>query len=270
MTITPTLRIPELGDPGRSLAALEYWLRAYRRTWRSSAVTAFVMPLLFLGAFGGGLGKLVDGGGQGQLDGVPYLKFVAPGILAGAAMQSAFSESTWPVLSSRKWNGHYQAQAGSPLTIPDIVTGHLLFIVFRLGLGAIAFALVGSLVGAFSPGRVILAVPVAVLTGLAHAAPLIAFAITRESDTDFSLLMRFVMTPLFLFAGTFFPISQFPAAVEVLAWITPLWHGTQLCRDLSMGDAGLLASAGHLAYLLLWCAGGYALALRAYRKMLLS
>lgn len=265
---TPTLALPELGDPKRSLAALEYWLRAYRRTWRSTAVTAFVMPLLFLGAFGVGLGGLVDSG-QG-LNGVSYLAFVAPGILAGAAMQSAFTEATWPILSSRKWNGHYHAQAGSPLTIPDIVTGHLLFIAFRLSLGALAFTLIGALFGAFGSIWVVLAVPVAVLTGLAHAAPLIAFSITRESDTDFSLVVRFVMTPLFLFAGTFFPTSQLPAAVEFLAWLMPLWHGTQLCRELSMGDVGALAFVGHLAYLLLWCAGGYTLAVRSYRKMLHS
>ncbi|GAA3596850.1 ABC transporter permease [Kineosporia mesophila] len=252
------------------MAALEYWLRAYRRTWRSSAVTAFVMPLVFLGAFGAGLGSLVDTDRAGGLGDVSYLAFVAPGILAGAAMQSAFSESTWPILSSRKWNGHYHAQAASPLTMPDIVTGHLLFIVFRLTLGAVAFVLIGALFGAFGSAWVVLAVPAAVLTGLAHAAPLIAFAVTRESDTDFSMLVRFVMTPLFLFAGTFFPVSQLPAAVEFLAWLTPLWHGTQLCRGLSMGDAGLLGSVGHLVYLLVWVVGGYALALRSYRKMLLS
>ncbi|GAB3252575.1 ABC transporter permease [Kineosporia babensis] len=264
---TPTL---ELGDPKRSLAALEYWLRAYRRTWRSSAVTAFVMPLVFLGTFGLGLGSLVDGNTTGPLGDVEYLAFVAPGILAASAMQSAFGECTWPVLSSRKWNGHYQAQAGSPLTIADIVTGHLLFIAFRLTLGAVAFALIGTLIGAFSSAWLVLAVPVAVLTGLAHATPLIAFAITRENDTDFSVLMRFVMTPMFLFAGTFFPVDQFPLGIELLAWLTPLWHGTQLCRELALGDAGVLASAGHLAYLLLWCVGGYLLALRSYRKMLRS
>jgi lipooligosaccharide transport system permease protein len=261
---------PALGDPKRSLAALEYWLRAYRRTWRSSAATAFAVPLVFLGAFGLGLGALVDADGPTRLDGVPYLEFVAPGILAASAMQSAFAESTWSILSARKWNGHYQAQAASPLTIPDIVTGHLLFIGFRLTLGAIAFALTGALLGAFSAPWLVLAVPAAVLTGLAHAAPLIAFAITREKDTDFSVLMRFVMTPLFLFAGTFFPVSQFPLVVEGLAWLTPLWHGTQLCRQLALGDASVLASLGHLAYLLVWCVGGYALALRSYQRMLLS
>ena len=268
--ITPAPGTPALGDPHRSLAALEYWLRAYRRTWRSSAATAFVMPLVFLGAFGLGLGSLVDGNTTGPLGDVEYLAFVAPGIRAASAMQSAFGECTWPILSSRKWAGHYHAQAGSPLTIPDIVTGHLLFVVFRLVLGAVAFALTGTLIGAFSSAWLIVAVPVAVLTGLAHAAPLIAFSITRENDSDFSVLMRFVMTPLFLFAGTFFPVSQFPLGVEVLAWLTPLWHGTQLCRDLALGSAGVLGSLGHLTYLLLWCVGGYALALRSYRKMLLS
>ncbi|MBT0773878.1 ABC transporter permease [Kineosporia sp. J2-2] len=267
---TPTVKAPPLADPGRALAALEYWLRAYRRTWRSSAATAFAMPLVFLLAFGFGLAQLVDGDGPGRIGGVPYLTFVAPGILAAGAMQGAFAESTWPILSSRKWNGHYHAQAGSPLTIADIVTGHLLFITLRLGLGAVAFVLVGSVFKAFASAGVVLAVPAAVLTGLAHATPLIAFAVTRESDTDFSVLIRFVMTPLFLFAGTFFPVGQFPWAVGALARLTPLWHGTQLCRDLSTGDAALLTSLGHLTYLLLWGVGGYLLALRSYRKMLLS
>ncbi|GAB6897412.1 ABC transporter permease [Kineosporia succinea] len=261
---TPTV---ELGDPARSLAAFEYWLRAYRRTWRSSAVTAFVMPVLFLGAFGLGLGSLVDAEGQG-IGGVPYLEFVAPGILAASAMQSAFSESTWPILSSKKMNGHYFAQAGSPLTVPDIVSGQLLFILFRLSLGAVAFTVVGALFGAFASPWVALAVPIAVLTGLAHVTPLLAFSITRDSDAAFPMLIRFVMVPLYLFAGTFFPVSQLPAVVEFLAWLTPLWHGTQLCRDIATGDAPVLAPLGHVAYLVAWVVGGYVLAVRSYRKVL--
>ncbi len=136
---TPTV---ELGDPARSLAAFEYWLRATAapgvpaRSPRSSCRCCSWAP-------SASLGSLVDAEGQG-IGGVPYLEFVAPGILAASAMQSAFSESTWPILSSKKMNGHYFAQAGSPLTVPDIVSGQLLFILFRLSLGAVAFTVVGA------------------------------------------------------------------------------------------------------------------------------
>ena len=245
--------------------ALQYWLTGYRRTWRASLFSGFVAPLLFLGSFGFGLGSLVRGG---AVAGVPYVEFIAPGILAANAMQTAIGDSTYPVLGSIKWTRHYFVQQASPLTTTDMVLGHLAYIALRVAFGAAPFLLVGALLGAFESVWVLLALPLAAICGLAHAAPVMAFAVTQPDDAQFFVVFRFVMTPIFLFAGTFFPVSQLPRGLEVLAWLTPLWHATSLCRDLSLGTAGVLTVLGHLAYLLLWAGAGMVLAVRSYRAVL--
>src|SRR5207244_470197 len=145
---------------------------------------------------------------------------------------------------------------------------HLAYMALRIGLGALAFLVVGAALGAFTSVWVILAVPVVIVCGLAHAAPVMAFAVSQTTDGRFFLVYRFVMTPVFLFAGTFFPVSQLPTALEWLAWLTPLWHATSLARDLSLGHAALLVSLGHLAYLALWVVGGTVVAVRTYRAVL--
>jgi lipooligosaccharide transport system permease protein len=251
-------------------SAFDFWLYSYRRVWRASIFSGFLSPLLYLGSLGFGLGSVVDGDGPGRIDGVSYLAFVAPGILAASAMQTAFSESTWPVLGATTWQRQYHAQLASPLTTTDVFTGHLAFVGFRIVLGASAFLIIGTLLGAFTSAWVILALPVAVLCGLAHAGPVMAFAVAQESDTGFSLLYRFALMPMFLFAGTFFPLDQLPLGLQVLGWLTPVWHATTLCRDLALGTAGSLSSLGHLAYLAAWVAGGVVLATHRYRVRLAS
>jgi lipooligosaccharide transport system permease protein len=249
-------------------AAFDFWLYSYRRVWRASIFSGFLSPLLYLGSLGYGLGSLLDGNGQGGIDGVTYLAFVAPGILAATAMQTAFSETTWPVLGATTWARQYHAQLASPLTTTDVLTGHLAFVGFRIALGSAAFLVIGTLLGAFASFWAVLALPVALLCGLAHAGPVMAFSVGQETDSGFSLLYRFVMMPMFLFAGTFFPLDQLPLGLRVVAWLTPLWHGTALCRDLALGAAGFVTSLGHLAYLALWVVGGFAVAARRYRAEL--
>lgn len=248
--------------------AFEYWLVGYRRVWRASIVSGFILPLLYLGSLGYGLGHLVDGNGPGQIGAVAYVAFVAPGILAASAMQTAVGESTYPVLGATKWRRQYHAQLDSPLTTTDVLAGHLAFIAFRVALGAASFLVIGGVLRAFGSGWVLLAFPVAVLTGVAHAAPIMAYSVRQDSDQGFTMLYRFGVVPVFLFAGTFFPVDQLPWVLQALAHLTPLWHGTMLCRDLSLGSAQLLPSFGHLAYLLVWALGGAALAVHSYRSRL--
>jgi lipooligosaccharide transport system permease protein len=115
---------------------------------------------------------------------------------------------------------------------------------------------------------VLAALPVAVLTGLAFATPIEAFAISLDKEQSFSLWYRFGLIPLFLFSGTFFPVTQLPGWVRPLAYITPLWHGVALCRSLSLGTASAGAAFGHVAYLAALAAAGIALGQRNYRRRL--
>lgn len=247
-----------------ALRSLEYWLRTYRATWRGTVVSGFLAPLLYLGSLGFGLGSLVRQG----VDGVPYVAFVAPGVLAANAMQTAVGESTFPVMAAIKWQRHYQAMLATPLGVVDLLLGHLAFIVLRMVIVVVAFVAVGAGLGAFPSWWVLLAIPVAVLGGVAHAAPVMAFSARQEDAGGFNLLFRFGVIPMFLFAGTFFPVAQLPVLVRGLAYATPLWHTTQLCRELSLGGATVLGAVGHLAYLALWLAVGTWLALRGLRRRL--
>lgn len=250
--------------------AFSFWLTNYRRVWRGTIISGFLGPLFFLLAMGFGLGALVDDGAGGGVNGVAYVSFIAPGVLAAQAMQTAVGESTFPVLGAVKWQRQYHAMLAAPLGISDIVVGHLMFVTMRLAITSVTFALVAVAVGAITTPWVVLAVLAAVLTGLAFATPIFAFAARQDTDSGFNVIFRFVVMPMFLFSGTFFPIDQLPDVLEVIAWATPLWHGVDLCRSLVMQTATPLGSLGHVAYLLLWVGGGLWLALAAFRRRLMT
>jgi lipooligosaccharide transport system permease protein len=122
--------------------------------------------------------------------------------------------------------------------------------------------------GAVRSPLALLAVPAAVLTGLAFVTPVMAFAAVRRSDYGFAALFRFVVTPLFLFSGTFFPVSQLPWALEKFAYVTPLWHGVDLCRTLTLGTATAGMTAIHIVYLAAWVGAGAWASVRGYRRAL--
>ena len=251
-----------------ALRKFRFWLVNYRRTWRGTIFSSVVNPVLYLGAMGLGLGKLVDAHGTASLGGVSYLAFLAPGLLAAGGMQTAIGESAYPILASIKWLKTYQAAISTPLRPIDLFRGHLLFTTLRLFMNATVFLAVMVAFGAVKSAWAIAAVPAAVLTGLAFAAPIEAYAVTREKDGSFALIFRFGVIPLFLFSGTFFPVTQLPAVIRPLAYITPLWHGVALCRSLSLGTAQLLPSTGHVAYLVAVTAIGVWAGGLTYRRRL--
>jgi lipooligosaccharide transport system permease protein len=252
-----------------ALRTFEYWLRRYARTWRASAFTTLVSPVLFLAAMGLGLGALVDRGtGGASLGGLDYLAFLSPGLLAATAMQTGVSESTWPVMSGIRWQKTYFAMLATPVRPYDILVGHLLFVGFRLVLTCAAFFAVSAAFGSLQSPWAVLALPAAVLTGMAYATPVTAFAITQQSEKGFMSLYRFGVMPMFLFSGTFFPVEQLPELVRPLAYLTPLWHGVELCRDASIGALVPGTVALHAGYLVAWLAVGAVVADRAFARRL--
>jgi len=267
----PSPREVALAVGGRwemAVRAFLFWLVNYRRTWRGTIYSSLLNPVLYLGAMGLGLGTLVDKHGNASLGGVSYIAFLAPGLLAATGMQTAMGESTYPVMASVKWLKTYQAAAATPLRPSDLFHGHVLFTTMRLAMNSAIFVVIMAAFGAVESPLVVAALPVAMLTGLAFATPIDAFAVTREKDQGFAMLFRFGMIPLFLFSGTFFPITQLPAWIRPVAYITPLWHGVALCRALSLGTAGLWASLGHVAYLVAITALGLVAGARTYRRRL--
>jgi lipooligosaccharide transport system permease protein len=251
------------------LRAYEHWLAQYRRVWRGTIGTSLVNPILYVTALGVGLGTIVDKT-QNTPGGVPYLDFVAPGLLAAAAMQTATTESSWPVMAAVKWTRVYHAMIATPLTERDAFIGHQLFVFTRVFTSAAAYLAVIAAFGAVPSWWGIVVVPVAVLIGTAFSMPMAALATRVEDDRTFVTIFRFLIVPMFLFSGTFFPVSQLPLAFELAAYVTPIWHGVELCRMLTLGTVELGAAIGHAAYLLAWTLVGFELARRSYRRRLLG
>jgi lipooligosaccharide transport system permease protein len=245
-------------------SVLEYHLVGYRRTWRSSALSSFVLPLLTMLGFGVGVGAYVEGGVQG----VPYLDWMVPGLIASTALQVAMGDSSWPVFGNFEWMKVYFGQAAAPLRVADILDGHLAFVVFRTLVSTGAFLAVAAAFGTLHSVWALATLPVAALVGLAVATPTFAYAASVSSDSYLAILFRLGIVPMSLFSGVFFPVESLPAALRALAYASPLWHGVDLSRAATLGVAPEWSATGHVLYLAAWAAGGWWLAYRRFRRRL--
>lgn len=243
-----------------------HWWYVYRRLWRASIATTFLVPLITLVGMGYGLGALLPSGTA--FGGVDYIAFLGPGLLATTAMTTAEGESTWPVHGAVRWDKSYRAMLATPLRVRDVLLGHLAWILVRVGIAAAAFLVILVLLGIPRSWTAVLTVPFGVATGFAFAAPLMGYAARTRNESGFSLIYRFVMVPLQLFAGAFFPITQLPALLQVVARLTPIWHGVELCRAATLGTLSWWPAVGHVAYLLVWGAAGTVVAWRVFERVL--
>lgn len=238
----------------------------YKRLWHRSIAFGFLQPVLFLTAMGIGIGALLTPDALQAFDGFPYIDWLGPGLLSAMAMQTATFESTYPIMNKIRWGRNYEAMLSTPLTTRHLVIGEVFWVAFRIGTLASIFLVVLTVFGITRSPAAILAVPVAILVGVAFSSCLVAFTATQHTDVGFSALFRFVINPLFLFSGTFFPLSRLPDAVEWVAWLTPLFHGVELIRGLILGNLNWTAAPLHLAYLLAMLTIGVVLADRNLRR----
>ena len=266
---TPITATASQRPTGLVTRQIDHWAVRWRRTWRGSVFTNFVLPVLYLLAMGVGLGGYVDDGEATHLlGGVDYLDFLAPGLLATTVFQNAFGASAWPVMSAIKWDKTYHAMLATPLRVRDILLGTLGFIAARLALTAAVFLLVLLVFGVVQSPWAVLALPAAVLVGMAHSTPCVAYTAWLERETGFVLLFRLGVVPMFLFSGAFFPISQLPEPLQWLSRVMPLYHGVELVRGLVLGTADLVTDLGHVAYLGGWLLVGFWLADRLLSRRL--
>lgn len=260
--------VPRL--PRLAARQTDYWLTVLRRTWRGTVITSFLLPFLYLTAMGVGLGSFVDSSqGTDALGGVSYLAFIAPGLLATTALQTAIGESTYPVMAGFKWHRFYYSMAATPLDATDIVLAQLAFIALRIVAACSVFLLVMAAYGAIHDvlGGV-LALLVVTLVGMAHAAPVVGLTARLKSESAFSLIFRLGLLPMTLFSGAFFPVSQLPAAAQWLAYVTPIWNGVELTRMLTLGDVSLWPALVHATYLMACAGAGWFYAVSGFRRRL--
>jgi lipooligosaccharide transport system permease protein len=231
------------------------WL-VYKRLWHRSLAFGFIQPILFLTAMGLGIGALIGTQDLAAFGGVEYIHWLGPGLMAAMAMQTATFESTYPIMNKIMWGRNYEAMLSTPVTIRSIVGGELAWTAFRIGSLAAVFLLVLALFGIVRSPLALLAIPFSVLIGVAFASCLIAFTATQKNDVGFSAIFRFVVNPLFLFSGTFFPLTNLPEPLRAVAWATPLFHGVELIRGSILNQLDPLAAPIHVAYLLVMLAIG--------------
>ncbi len=250
-----------------SLRVMESNARRYRHTWRASVFTSFVNPVLLLAAMGLGLGSLIeDGAGPG---GLPYLQFLAPGLLAATAMQTAAGESSFSVMAGIKWVKSYDAALATPVSVGDLLTGQLAWTMVRVVQVSVVFAIVEIAFDAVSWTGGLAGVVPAVITGAAFATLITWYTVRLENDAGLANLFRFGIVPLFLFSGTFFPISQLPGWLQPLAILTPLWHGVEWARTWALGIESPWPWWGHAAFLIAVTVAGWFMARRSLARRMI-
>ena len=230
----------------RARYLVERNIYVYRHGW-IVILSGFFEPLFYLGSIGFGLGALVGtvNGPGGQP--IPYQLFVAPALLASAAMNGAVAEGTFNFFFKLRYNKTFDSILSTPMSPGDVAVGELIWALIRGGIYAIAFLLVMAILGLIVSPLVILAVPGALLIGFAFGAVGMAATSFMRTWQDFDLI-QLVILPLFLFSGTFYPIDAYPVALRVFVQLTPLYQGVDLIRSLTVGAISPVLLV-HVAYL---------------------
>lgn len=258
-----------VGSVRACLMVIEGHWTWYRRNWKATVVGSIGLPLLYLIAMGVGFGSQVHR--SAALDGVPYLVYIAPGVLVAGAVQNAAAEGTFPILSGFKWQKNFLGVTASPITPTQLMSAQLLWIAIRILWAGTIYIAVAAAIGAVTSPLIVVSLLFALLCGMGFAAPLVAWSATRNDEGQgFNVVFRFIVVPMTLFAGAMFPISQLPAWVRPIAWLTPMWHGTELARGVEFGQLTLWPTIGHIAYLLALFVVGAVIARAKFRARLAS
>lgn len=254
------------------LRSVSYFWVGYLRTWKGDIGITFIAPVLYLVSIGIGVGSLVNHGHALKSLGGTYLDFVAPALLATNSMQMGVINGTYGVWSAcNQWTGAYRSMQASPLSIDDMLFGHMAWFAFRLLIGAVAYLAISAAFGTVHSFAALGGLVLGPLVGLAFTLPIGAYAVTARIDAPFTMIFRLLMVPLFLFSGTFFSLSQLPLALRYVAYALPLWHGVQLSRVLYAGSlhgVGWGSALGDLVYLLALTGGAYLVARHTYARKL--
>ncbi len=246
----------------------EQVLRVMRNYGWSVILYSVGQPVAYLFAMGVGLASLVDANSEAAFGGVSYLEFVAPALLVSAAVMTASGEFSYPIMDGFKWRRVFYGPHASPLIPEQIASGHIMASTLRFLLQSVVYFVVVALFGASpSPWGWVSAV-VATVAALSFGLPLMAYAASIKQDKgQFALVQRFIVMPLFLFSGTFFPLDSLPIAVRWIGWISPVWHGTELGRVFTYGmDQNPLLTITHVVFLLVTATVGWIMVRRQFVK----
>ena len=257
----------ELPSTRRAGRLVERNLMVYRRTWMV-IFSGFYEPLFYLLGIGLGLGSLVGSVTGPNGHPIAYSIFVAPALMASAAMNGAIYDSTTNIFFKLRYAHTYDAVLSTPVAVGDVALGEVTWALIRGSIYAAGFVVIMTLLGLVTSPWGILALPGAVLIGFAFAAVGMAVTTWVRKWQDFDML-QLVLMPLFLFSATFFPLNAYPAPLQVVVALTPLYHGVDLLRGLTTGTLGP-GMVVDVAYLLAMGGLGLAVVSRRLRLLLLQ
>ncbi len=252
------------------IRVLEYQFMVYLRVWKSNVAGSVLRPLLYVLGMGLGVGSLVDDGPRGGqlLADLTYFQFFAPAIIATTAMQILTNDSLWPIRGGFVWHGTFHAQTTAPITPGEVVSGLLMWHLAKGLLSAGGVALVLVFFDSTRGWGLLPAIGFGALAGVAYSAPLVAWSASRKNDLAYPNVLRFVIVPMFLFSGAFYPITELPGWLQFIARLTPIWHGVELCRGALFNTLSAWSIIGHVGFLAIWVAVGWLAAQRVFTKKL--
>jgi lipooligosaccharide transport system permease protein len=219
--------------------AFRVWQRnftVYTKRYKSSMVLNFVEPILYLVALGFGLGAFVK-----NINGVPYIQFIAPGLIASSSMFAATFECTYGTYIRMTYQKTFDAILATPINIDDLVTGELLWGASKGTFYGIIIMIVLSFFGLIGSSFIILAIPLIFISGLIFAEIAVIASATVPGIDSFNYFNTLFMTPMFLFSGIFFPLDSLPSVVSKIAFFTPLYHLVNISRSFSSGQPSAAA-----------------------------
>ncbi len=218
-------------------------LAVFRKTWFGSVMFNFIEPLLYLTAMGYGLGMFVQ-----NIDGLSYIQYIAPGIVASSAMFAASFECTYGSFIRLHYQKTFQAMLVGPVTVRDIVAGDILYATFKSMVFGLVILTVITVLGQVQSWWAVLIPLFLVIPGLTFSLLAICYTGITDNIDKFNYYITLFLTPSYLFSGVFFPINSMPDWAQVLAWFNPIYHSVEVCRAMALGNInpGLLVHAGVL------------------------
>jgi lipooligosaccharide transport system permease protein len=277
MTATaPTIRSPNplavaATRVWRSRRLVERNILVYKHQWIIIFSGVFE-PVFYLLGIGLGIGGMMRGGMPQEFVGgleLSYLAWVAPALLATAAMNGAVFETIFNVFFKLNYAKTYEGVLATPMGITEIAIGEMLWALMRSALYAVAMLAIMLPMGLILSPWAILMVPAALLVSAAFSAAGLAGTAFLRTVNDFDIPMGLIVMPMFLFSGTFFPVELYPEAIQLVIQATPLYHAINLIRGLSTGLMGV-AQLWDLLYLVAFFAAGMWLAMRQMERRLLK
>ena len=252
-------------EPSAVIGVMSRDATVFTRNWKTTTFSSVVEPTIYLLAFGFGFGALIT-----SIGGLDYKQYVGTGIVATAVLFSSAFPGMYGTFLKYRFQRTYDAFLAAPVDVDEIVSAEVLWIGLRAGVYGNVPLLVAIAFGLDPRPTAVLVPIICFLTGCAFVAFGITLAAMAESIDNFSYVTSGILTPMFLTAGTFFPISSFPPVIEALARLNPLYHCVQLVRDVVVLGIEPLADLGHLAFLLAFGLALWRIAIWRMRKRLID